>query len=60
MELTLTKLLAATVLLAYVLLYITRQVRQHHDIKKLGGYAPKVPSWLPFGKSPPSSPSAES
>ena len=51
MELTSAKLLAATVLLAYVLLYIFRQIRQHYDIQKLGGHAPKIPSRLPFGES---------
>ena len=60
MELTTASLLAATVLLAYVLLYIFRQIRQHHDIKRLGGYAPKVPSRLPFGKPLTFLPSAES
>lgn len=45
------KALAAIVLVGYVLLYIYRQIRQHRDIKKLGGYAPKVSTKVPFGKS---------
>lgn len=50
MELSGAKVFAAIVMLAYVLLYVYKQVRLHYDIKKLGGYAPKVPSRLPFGK----------
>lgn len=50
MDLSHAKLLATIVALAYVSLYIYRQIRQHHNIIRLGGYAPKVPSRLPFGK----------
>ena len=50
MGLSHAKLLAVTVGLAYLSLYIYRQIRQHRNIIKLGGYAPKVPSRLPFGK----------
>ena len=45
------KNLAAIVLVAYALLYIYRRIRQHRDIKKLGGYAPLVSTKFPFGKS---------
>lgn len=44
------KNLAAIVFLAFVLLYLFRQIKQHRDIKKLGGHAPRVPSRLPFGR----------
>ena len=50
MDLSHARLLAITVGLAYLTLYIYRQIRQHRHIIKLGGYAPKVPSRLPFGK----------
>ena len=60
MELTAAKLFGAAVLLIYALLYIFKQIRQHYDIKKLGGYAPKVPSRLPFGEFLASLPFAES
>ena len=45
------KTLVAIVLVGCVLLYVYRQVLQHRDIKKLGGYAPKVSTKFPFGKS---------
>ncbi|CAF9907115.1 MAG: hypothetical protein HETSPECPRED_007043 [Heterodermia speciosa] len=41
--------LAAIALVGYVLLYLYRQIRQHRDIKRLGGYAPKVSTKVPFG-----------
>ena len=44
-------ILATIVIVGYILLYIYRQIRQHRDIKKLGGYAPKVPTRYPLGKS---------
>ena len=43
--------LAAIALVGYVLLYVYRQIRQHRDIKRLGAYAPKVSTKVPFGKS---------
>ena len=45
------KALVAIVLVGFVVLYIYSQIRQHRDIKKLGGYAPKVSTKIPFGKS---------
>ena len=44
-------ILAVIVLVAYVLLHIYKQVKNHQDIKKLGGYAPKVSTKVPFGQS---------
>ena len=45
------KTLAAIVLAGCVLLYVSRRIGEHRDIKKLGGYAPKVSTKFPFGKS---------
>ena len=34
----------------FACVYIARKVKDHYDIKALGGYAPKVPSILPLGE----------
>jgi hypothetical protein len=40
------------IIVAYALLTISKWISDERKIRVLGGHAPKIPSYLPYGKSP--------
>lgn len=44
-----TKTILAFFLIAFAVYYIVTRVKEHLDIVRLGGYAPRVRGFLPLG-----------
>lgn len=44
------KILAGVLLAIGAVYYVVQEFRDHLEIQRLGGYAPKVRSWLPLGR----------
>jgi len=45
------KTVCLAVILAYALITVSKWISDERKIRALGGHAPKIPSYLPFGMS---------
>lgn len=46
-----TKAILAFFLMAFAVYYVVTRVKEHLDIVRLGGYAPRVRGFLPLGST---------
>lgn len=44
------KTIAIAVFAIFVLVKLTQRLNKERKIRALGGHAPRIPTWLPFGK----------
>ena len=45
------KTVCLAIIVAYVLLTVSKWISDERKISALGGHAPKIPSYIPFGMS---------